>query len=56
MGITTNVEVGTDPAVIDAINKLKKEITDKNKVMGNLTQSVMLFKQKMQNGIKIDDA
>lgn len=55
MGITTNVEVGTDPAVIDAINKLKKEITDKNKVKGNLTQSVMLFKQKMQNGIKIDE-
>lgn len=55
MGTNTCVEVGTDPAVIDAINRLKKDITDKNKEMNNLTQSVMLFKQKMQNGVKIDE-
>jgi uncharacterized protein (DUF342 family) len=50
MGTTTCVEVGNDPAIMDKVNQIKKDITDKGKEKDNLTQSVVLLKKKLELG------
>lgn len=50
MGTTTCVEVGSDPDVIDRVNKLKAEIAEKNKEKTEITQNVMLLKNKLERG------
>lgn len=53
MGTTTNVEVGNDPAIMDKMNNCKKEIMEKTKEKDTLTQSIAMFKKKLELG-KLD--
>lgn len=55
MGISTSVEVGCDPAIMDRVNELKKEITEKTKEKDSLTQTIVLLKKKLEMG-KLDKA
>lgn len=55
MGANTSVEVGTDPAIIDRANELKKEIQEKTKEKDGYTQTIVLLKKKLEMG-KLDKA
>lgn len=50
MGTTTCVEVGTDPEILDQMNKLKKEIAEKTKEKTELTQNIMILKNRLERG------
>ncbi|MBQ1192902.1 MAG: DUF342 domain-containing protein [Lachnospiraceae bacterium] len=50
MGTTTCVEVGNDPAILDKVNQLKKDITEKNKEKTELTQTIVNLKKKLELG------
>lgn len=50
MGTTTCVEVGSDPEILDKVNNLKKEIAEKTKEKTEITQNVILLKNKLEKG------
>jgi uncharacterized protein (DUF342 family) len=50
MGTTTCVEVGSDPEILDKVNNLKKDIAEKNKEKTEITQNIMLLKNKLERG------
>ena len=50
MGTNTCIEVGNDPALMDKVNHIKKDITDKSKEKDNLTQTIVLLKKKLELG------
>lgn len=52
MGTTTCVEVGSDLVILDKVNKLKKEIDEKNKEKIETTQNIAILKKQAEKGKK----
>lgn len=52
MGTTTCVEVGSDLVILDKVNKLKKEIDEKNKEKIETIQNISLLKKQVEKGKK----
>lgn len=50
MGITTVVEVGTDPSVQEKIAELKSQLEEKNAAYKKMEQLAEMFKKKMEQG------
>lgn len=50
MGTTTCVEVGSDPAIMDRVNKIKKDITEKTAEKEKLTQMILLYNKRKSQG------
>lgn len=55
MGITTSVEVGYDPGLLDSINNLKEQISEKSEEIKKCSQVVEVLTKKFRSGIISED-
>ncbi len=53
METVTNVKIGVDPSVLEELKNYEKEFAENMASMEKMTQVIMMFRKKIESGIKI---